>query len=66
MDHARSLAPLKILGELIDIMLKTAAKIGSLILGDDILSAKTLQKGANLVVGFLCFLLVCHLTNFSH
>ena len=47
-------------------VLKTAAEVGCLVLGDDVLAAKALQKSAYLIIGFLSLFLVCHFAYSAH
>ena len=49
------------LSELVDVDVEAAAEVGSLVLGYDVLAAKTEKEGLNLRIGCLCFCLVGHL-----
>ena len=58
--------PKTLSSQFVDIMLETAAEVGSFIFRDNIFAAEALKKCAHFIVGLLGFLLVGHLADFSH
>ena len=54
------------LSQLIDMLLKSAAKVSGFILRNNVLATKTLQKGTYLVVRCLSFGLIGHLANLAY
>ncbi len=54
------------LSELVDVLAQTAAKVSGLVLGDDVLAAKTLKKRVDFVVSLGSLGFVCHLAHATH